>query len=199
MNTDASIIAIGGALLQEHEGKLIHHIAYFSKSLKQSEKRYPALKLVLMAIYKSVIAFKYYLYNRKFIILSDSAPLKKYKKTTNPADITTRWLTELSEYTYTFDPIAESSNILSDYLSRCTFDKNRQDLKLYPELINKPYVLQIVDNHTAENANEHFIHNAHSVNYLIVGKKDKKDPLLEISNETFVNEQKSDTKLSIIL
>ena len=37
LNTDASNIAIGAAILQEHEGKLLP-IAYFSKSLKSSEK-----------------------------------------------------------------------------------------------------------------------------------------------------------------
>lgn len=76
VNPDSSKIAIAGSLLQEHKGQLLP-IVCFLKSLKQSEKCYPAFILELMVIYKSVIAFKYYLFNRKFIILSDSAPLKK--------------------------------------------------------------------------------------------------------------------------
>ena len=44
LNTDASNIAIAGTLLQEHEGKLLP-IAYFSKSLKPSEKNILHLNL----------------------------------------------------------------------------------------------------------------------------------------------------------
>ena len=47
-----------------------------------------------MAIFKSIAAFKYYLYIKNIIVLSGSAPLKHYKKTNNPADLTTKdiWL-----------------------------------------------------------------------------------------------------------
>lgn len=44
VNTDASNIAIDGTLLQEYDEQLLP-IAYFSKSLKQSDKRYSTLKL----------------------------------------------------------------------------------------------------------------------------------------------------------
>ena len=57
VNTDASKTAIAGVLLQEHDKKLLP-VAYFSKSLKPSEKRYPPIKLELMVIVKSIAAFK---------------------------------------------------------------------------------------------------------------------------------------------
>ncbi|GBO43616.1 Retrovirus-related Pol polyprotein from transposon 412 [Araneus ventricosus] len=44
LNTDASGQAISGILLQEHEGKL-HPISYYSKTLSNSERNYPAIKL----------------------------------------------------------------------------------------------------------------------------------------------------------
>ena len=92
VNTDASKTAIAGVLLQEHNNQFLP-VAYFSKSLKPSEQRYPPTKLELMVIYKSIIALKYNLYNRKFIVLSDSAPLKRSKKKTNNSeDLTTKWL-----------------------------------------------------------------------------------------------------------
>ena len=53
-------------------------VSYFSKMVKKAETNYAALKLELMAIIYGVKAFHYYLYGRKFTVLSDSRPLKYY-------------------------------------------------------------------------------------------------------------------------
>ena len=148
-----------------------------------------------MAIHRSVLAFKYYLYNRKFVILSDSKPLKKYKKTDNPVDITAQWLMDFSEYTYTFEHIPGSTNILADYLSRCNFDNNQETLTSNPELISDRHALPII--YSTPNSNRVPSSTVH-VNCLISGPNHKRDPLLEISNETFIEEQTKDPQLSCI-
>lgn len=117
LNTDASNSAISAILMQEYDGNL-HPISYYSKALTPAQKRYPAIKQELFAIYQGVTAFKQYLYNNPFTILSDSKPLEFYRKTKSPADIVTRWLLELSEYTFKFKHIAGNQNVMADYWSR---------------------------------------------------------------------------------
>lgn len=145
VNTDASVSAISGILMQKVKGKLMP-ISYFSKTLAESEKRYPALKLELMAIVKSIEAFKFFLYNKKFTVLSDSKPLQHYKKTSSPMDLTTRWLVALSEYDFDFQHIKGSENVLADYLSRNSFENQSQDLNSNPALLHSQEALPVVIN-----------------------------------------------------
>jgi transposase InsO family protein len=201
LSTDASGIAIAGALQQLVNGEL-KPIAYFSKSLNTAEKNYPALKLELMAIFKSVLAFKYYLYNRNFVILSDSKPLKNYKKVKNPADITTRWMLELSEYSFTFQHVPGKTNVLADYLSREDFSQNKQDIVSNPQLIlQKDSVVPVVDNdYVSSHSNQPNVQQNQGVNVIVTDSQNSnsKDPLLEISDATFVNAQINDKKLAPI-
>lgn len=117
LQTDASKSGISGILLQQHDDQL-HPISYFSKSLSKSEKQYPAIKLELMAIHHAILAFKSYIYNRKFKLITDAKPLLHYKKTSSPADIVTRWLLDISEFEFEFQHIPGKLNSLPDYLSR---------------------------------------------------------------------------------
>ncbi|XP_015904967.2 uncharacterized protein [Parasteatoda tepidariorum] len=125
LNTDASKVAIAGVLLQEKEGNL-HPVSFFSKMLSPSERSYPAIKLELFAIFKSIIAFKQYLYNRKFVLQTDAKSLIHYKKVQSPADLITRWLLQISEYDFTIEHVPGSKNVLPDYLSRIL---NGQEMK----------------------------------------------------------------------
>ena len=99
LNTDASAYAISAVLLQKHKENLLP-VAYFSKALRKAETRYPAIQLEHMAIVKGISTFRNILYGRQFTILSNNKPLDKYKKTTSPAGIITRWLMELEEYLF---------------------------------------------------------------------------------------------------
>lgn len=200
LSTDGSATSISGCLQQMCDNQLIP-IAYFSKSLKPSEKNYPALKIELMAIHRSVTAFKYYLFNRDFIILSDSKPLKKYKRITNPADCATRWLMELSQYSFVFQHIPGNTNVLADYLSRENFEQVQETLSTNPELINEHTVpLPIIENSvsTSDCTSPNFSKNSNSVN-CVNQLVTTTDPPFEISNQTFQKEQLNDPDLAVII
>ncbi|GBM41078.1 Retrovirus-related Pol polyprotein from transposon 412, partial [Araneus ventricosus] len=143
LNTDASGQAISGILLQEHEGKL-HPNSYYSKTLSNSERNYPAIKLELFAIYKSVHAFKTYLYNTNFKILTDSKPLLHYKKIASPTNIVSRWLLYLSEFQFTCEHIPDKENTLADFLSR--FPVNRTEISNTPQ-DEQELILPVIDTH----------------------------------------------------
>lgn len=192
LNTDASSQAIAACLLQEFDGQLFP-ISYFSKTLSKSEGRYPAIKKELMAIIKGVQAFKYYLYNRHFVILSDSLPLKHFRKTSSPADLTTRWLLQLDEYSYTFQHIPGHKNALADYFSRLPESPHKESLSNNPDIVHSEEVLPIeeVSQHSQENDT------CDQVNAIQVSNENQqsKDPLLEVSVETLFLEQQKDQKL----
>lgn len=144
LNTDASKKGIAAVLLQEFDKQLLP-ISYFSKALSPAETRYPAIKLELMAITKGVEAFRYFLYGRHFTVLSDSKPLSHYKKTTSPADITTRWLLQLGEYSFTFKHIAGKENLLPDYFSRLHEPPTVEDITSNPNLLCSDEPLPVVN------------------------------------------------------
>lgn len=152
VNTDASGVAISAVLMQKNNNNLLP-VAYFSKTLKKSERNYPAAKLELMAIVKGIAAFRHMLYGREFIVLSDAKPLEYYKsrKITSPADIITRWLTQLEDYTFTFQYIPGKINILADYISRTPLDNNTTSLINNPDLINSDQILPVCDHEDVDN------------------------------------------------
>lgn len=208
LNTDASTTAISGILMQEHENTLIP-ISYFSKHLNKAEKNYPPIKLELYAIYKSITAFKQILYNRHFFILSDSKPLKSYRKSSSPQDITTRWLCEMSEYTYTFKHIQGKDNFLADYLSRLGNIPPQDNLHSDPNIANNKALLPIVqENNGQENPPEDSTHvmpeiNTENIHYSSQNNTTcpenenlnviEVDPENEISQKTIFEEQQKDT------
>lgn len=151
LNTDASKQAISAVLLQKF-GDNLHPVSYFSKTLNKAESNYPAIKLELMAIVKSVEAFKNYLYNRQFYILSDSKPLQHYKKTVSPANIITRWLLQLSEFSFLFKHIPGKYNLLPDYFSRDPTVVS-QTLNTDPTLLDSHEILPIVESNEVGEVN----------------------------------------------
>ena len=76
--------------------------------------------------------------------------------------------------------------LFADYLSQCNFDNNQQTLTCNPELILDKHAPPIVHNNS--NINE-----ASSSSILVIclisDSSQRKDPLLEIFNETFTEEQ----------
>lgn len=150
--------------MQDFEGSLLP-VSYFSRATSGSDKNYPAIKLELLAMVKPVTAFKHYLYNRQFYILSDSQPLEHYRKISSPATITTRWLLELLEYTYIFKYIPGPKNFLPDLFSRSP-DVVIQDLNSNPSLINNKEILRIVSMASSDDFSQGNINVNRSLNFL---------------------------------
>ena len=118
LHTDASTTGLG-AVLYQHQDGLDRVIAYASRSLKPSEKNYPAHKLEFLALKWSVTEkFHDYLYGTNFEVMTDNNPLT-YVFTTAKLDATGhRWLAELSNYTFTIQYRSGKKNADADGLSR---------------------------------------------------------------------------------
>ena len=105
-------------LHQKQEGKE-RVIAYASRSLKPSEKKYPAHKLEFLALKWAVTEkFHDYLYGNQFIITTDNNPLT-YVNTTAKLDAAGhRWLASLAAFDFQIQYKPGKLNTDADALSR---------------------------------------------------------------------------------
>ncbi|MCG8046231.1 MAG: RNase H-like domain-containing protein [Candidatus Thiodiazotropha endolucinida] len=118
VHTDASMNGLGAVLYQKQDGKE-RVIAYASRSLKPSERNYPAHKLEFLAL-KWAVSEKFhdYLYGCSFDVITDNNPLT-YILTTAKLDATgQRWVAALSDYDFTIKYRSGRKNADADGLSR---------------------------------------------------------------------------------
>lgn len=109
---------LGAALYQEQDGEL-HAIAYASRGLSYSEKRYPAYKLEFLALkWAVVVKFNDYLYENVFTVITDNNPLTYILKSAKLDAISYCWLAALSTFDFNIKYRAGKSNQDADGLSR---------------------------------------------------------------------------------
>ena len=132
LHTDASTTGLGAVLYQQQDGQ-DRVVAYASRSLKTSEKNYPAHKLEFLAL-KWAITEKFhdYLYGATFDVVTDNNPLT-YVFTTAKLDATgQRWLAELSNYNCSISYRSGKQNSDADGLSR---RKDLTETTIFPEVL----------------------------------------------------------------
>jgi transposase InsO family protein len=118
VHTDASSTGLG-AVLYQRQGGIDRVIAFASRSLKASERHYPAHKLEFLALKWAITEkFNDYLYGSKFDVLTDNNPLT-YVQTTAKLDATGhRWMAALSNYDFSIKYRTGKENADADGLSR---------------------------------------------------------------------------------
>ena len=94
LDTDASLDGIGAVLSQEQDG-VEKVIAYYSRALTHTERKYCVTRRELLAVVESVKHFHHYLYGRHFVIRTDHGSLRWLLNFKNPEDQMARWLEDL--------------------------------------------------------------------------------------------------------
>lgn len=118
LHTDASTSGLGAALYQEQDGEL-RVIAYASRGLSSSEKRYPAHTLEFLALKWAVVGkFHDYLYGNVFTVVTDNNPLTYILKSAKLDAVSYRWLAALSTFDFNIKYRAGKNNQDADGLSR---------------------------------------------------------------------------------
>ena len=133
LHTDASSTGIGAVLYQQQNGR-DRVVCYASRSLKPSEKNYPAHKLEFLALKWSVTEkFHDYLYGTNFEVYTDNNPLT-YVFSTAKLDATGhRWIAELSNYDFTITYRSGKKNADADGLSR--LHESELETTVFPEVL----------------------------------------------------------------
>ena len=133
LHTDASSSGLGAVLYQQQDG-IDRVIAYASRSLKPSERTYPAHKLEFLAL-KWAITDKFhdYLYGASFEVVTDNNPLT-YVLTTAKLDATGhRWVAALSNYDFILTYRSGKLNQDADGLSR--LNEGQDQRVMYPDVL----------------------------------------------------------------
>ncbi|CAC5394031.1 unnamed protein product [Mytilus coruscus] len=98
LDTDASNVALGGVLSHRHEDGKEKFIAYASRPMSKSERKYCVTRKELLAVVYFVKYFKPYLYGRKFTIRTDQSSLRWLLNLKNPDGQVARCIETLSAY-----------------------------------------------------------------------------------------------------
>lgn len=117
LQTDASDIGLGAVLSQMKEG-VEHPLLYLSRKMLPRERRYAVVEKECLAVKWAIESLKYYLLGRKFILVTDHAPLKWMKENKERNARVTRWFLALQPYKFEIEHRSGSQNANADGLSR---------------------------------------------------------------------------------
>ena len=132
LDTDASDQALGGCLQQVVEGQE-KVIAYASKSLSQSQRRYCTTYKELLAVVEFCKHFRHLLLGRKFVVRTDHSSLRWLQNFRFvDCNMISRWITYLSEFDYEIVHRKGKDHNNGDALSRRPISKCRRACK-FPE------------------------------------------------------------------
>lgn len=119
IETDSSDIAIGAVLVQIQRGER-RTIAYFSKKLSSTQRRYSATERECLAVLLSIENFKHFVEGSKFIIQTDAMSLTFLRTMSieSKSPRIARWALKLAKYDLTLQYKKGTENIPADCLSR---------------------------------------------------------------------------------
>ena len=119
LDTDASNTGIGAVLSQVHEGEE-RVVAYASKALSASQRRYCTTMRELLAIVRFCEHFRHYLLGRQFLLRTDHKALLWLHKFKDPDGMLARWITALAAFDYEVEHRPGAKHANADGMSRRT-------------------------------------------------------------------------------
>ncbi len=118
VETDASRYALGGVLYQRDGNDNKKPIAYASRVLSKTERRYSASEREMLAIYHWVRYWRSYLWGTTFKVSTDHSPLRGIKTHKDVSRRLTRMILKLQEYDFEIFYKPGKQNEVADALSR---------------------------------------------------------------------------------
>lgn len=123
LDTDSSDYGIGACLSQmqwcdKTKAEVEKPIAFASKSLDKSQRKYCTTRKELLAVLTFVQQFRHYLLGRQFLIRTDHSSLRWLLSFKSPTDQMARWLEVLSQYDFKIIHRAGRLHVNADFLSR---------------------------------------------------------------------------------
>jgi len=123
LQTDASHIKIGAALLQEDAAAKKRLVAFASRKLQPRETQYSTIERECLAIVWGVTKFQEYLYGTEFILKMDHQPLQYLPQAKFQNGRLMRWALTLQPFRFVLCAIKGCENVAADCLSRNLLDE----------------------------------------------------------------------------
>ncbi len=123
LSTDASDVGIGAVLEQDQEegGQVIKRvIAYTSKTLSDTQRRYCTTNKELLVVVMAIELFQYYLTGRHFTVVTDHASLTWLRNFKEPDGMVARWTARLQPFDFAIVHRPGKHHSHADGLSRRT-------------------------------------------------------------------------------
>ena len=122
VTTDASTTGLGITIWQKQDNGNTKPIAYGSRYLNETEKKYSIGELELLAVVWGLEKFRLYLYGKKVHLYMDHQALepliKRNRSNKQYSARLTRWLDRLTHFDISIQHIAGSNLKFTDFLSR---------------------------------------------------------------------------------
>jgi RNase H-like domain found in reverse transcriptase/Reverse transcriptase (RNA-dependent DNA polymerase) len=118
VEVDTSKLAIGAVLSQLDENGFRRPVCFASRALSATEQKLNAATLECLGLTWSILHFKYFLYAKKFTVLSDSHAICCIQKLKDPYGRIARLLLRLQEFEFTMCHISGIKHKCPDFLSR---------------------------------------------------------------------------------
>ena len=119
--TDASNVGIGAVLMQPYD-KVLHPLAYVSKSLDSAQRNYSTTKKEALALVYAVEQFRHIILGFNIHVCTDHQPLLGALKRPTKDQCLQRWSMLIQEYKVKLHYIKGEKNIFADMLSRLPVD-----------------------------------------------------------------------------
>lgn len=126
--TDASPFGLGAVLIQKNEANEPRIIRYANRTLSLCERRYAQTEREALAIVWAVEKFHFYLYGKRFYIITDHKPLEViFGVNSKPCLRIERWVLRLSSYNYRVIYKPGKQNIADVFSRLCKGDPDPQN------------------------------------------------------------------------
>ena len=117
---DASMLSIGGCLMQMHNG-ISQPIAFIARKLLPAEQRYTTTEQEMLAMVYCFQKWRCYLDGTTVIVHTDHEPLTWLQTQPRPSHRQARWLEYLSRFHFKLAYIKGDKNVVADALSRMLY------------------------------------------------------------------------------
>ena len=142
--TDASNVAIGAVISHVMDDGIERPIAYMSKTLKKTQRKWSTIEREAYAVIVALNEFNYYLWGQHFTLVTDHRPLTWLKTMPNPSPKFARWQMSLQQYDFDIVYKAGKTNRNADALNRICV--NNTNIIYFDSEINKDLIREEQEN-----------------------------------------------------
>jgi transposase InsO family protein len=136
LETDASNVAIGAALLEVRSDGNTQPVGFYSRSLLPAEKNYSVTEREALAVVWGVKQTRPYLERTKFVVRTDHSALRWLFGASEENQRICRWRLSLAEFSFTVEYRPGKKHVAADTLSRLPArDPTSQDTDLDPPVL----------------------------------------------------------------
>lgn len=129
IESDASDVAVGAVLIQIQDG-IRRPIAFFSKKLSATQKKYAPTEKECLGVLLAIEKFRHFFEGTRFTVITDAQSLTWLRKISADGGSAKliRWALKLQQYDFELQYRKGSLNIMADALSRAVNSINVKDV-----------------------------------------------------------------------